>query len=98
MEDQIGRLVESQQKTERNVAALTAYTRHAVELDIRAYRRERQRRRKEIRDAEERIAEQRAKDRAEWLERVERTERNLDRLIESSKGRNGGNGSGPKPT
>ena len=96
LEAQIGRLVESQQKTERNVAALTAYTRHAVELDIRAYRRERRQRRKEIRDAEERIAEQRAKDRAEWLERVERTERNLDRLIESSKGQNGSNGSGPK--
>jgi len=133
LEDQLGRLVESQQKTEeanrkaneesklrmdrvesniaqigRELTNLTDYTRHAVELDIRAYRRERQRRRKEIRDAEERIAEERAKDRAEWLERteriegnlerternLERTERNLDRLIEGSEGRNGSNGSG----
>ena len=44
----------------RELTNLTEYTRHAVELDIRAYRRERQQRRKEIREAEERIAKQRA--------------------------------------
>ena len=77
---------------------LTEYTRHAVELDIRAYRRERQRRRKEIREAEQRIAKQRAKDRAEWLERTERIERNLDRLIQSSNGRNDSPAPGPKPS
>ena len=80
----------------RELENLTEYTRHAVELDIRAYRRERRQRRKEIREAEERIAQQRAKDRAEWLERTERIERNLDRLIQSSNGRNGS--PGPKPT
>ena len=80
----------------RELENLTEYTRHAVELDIRAYRRERRQRRKEIREAEERIANQRAKDRAEWLERTERIERNLDRLIQSSNGRNGS--PGPKPS
>ena len=74
----------------RELANLTEYTRHAVELDIRAYRRERQRRRQEIREAEERIAKQRTKDRTEWLERTERIERNLDRWIQSSNGSNGG--------
>ena len=82
----------------RELANLTAYTRHAVELDIRAYRRERQRRRKEIREAEERIAKQRADDRAEWLERTERIERNLDRWIQSSNGRNGSKDPGPRPS
>ena len=80
----------------RELENLTEYTRHAVELDIRAYRRERRQRRKEIREAEERIANQRAKDRAEWLERTERIERNLDRFIQSSNGRNGS--PGPKPS
>ena len=108
-EDQLGRLIESNQKAreesklrmdrvESDLAALTSYTRHAVELDIRAYRRERQRRRKEIREAEARIAKQRAQDRAEWLERTERIESNLDRWIQSSNGRNGGKGPGPKPS
>ncbi len=82
----------------RELAALTSYTRHAVELDIRAYRRERQRRRKEIREAEERIAKQRTQDRAEWLERTERIERNLDRWIQSSNGRNGSKDPGPRPS
>ncbi len=127
-EDQLGRLIESHQKSiesnqksieanrkaheesklrmdrvESNIAQLgrelenlTEYTRHAVELDIRAYRRERQRRRKEIREAEARIAKQRSQDRAEWLERTERIERNLDRWIQSSNGRNGSEG--PKPS
>ena len=122
-EDQLGRLIESHQKSieanrkaheesklrmdrvESNIAQLgrelenlTEYTRHAVELDIRAYRRERQRRRKEIREAEARIAKQRAQDRAEWLERTERIERNLDRWIQSSNGRNPSKGPGPKPS
>ena len=82
----------------RELANLTEYTRHAVELDIRAYRRERQRRRQEIREAEERIAKQRTKDRAEWLERTERIERNLDRWIQSSNGSNGDRGRGPRPS
>ena len=82
----------------RELTNLTEYTRHAVELDIRAYRRERQQRRKEIREAEERIAKQRAQDRAEWLERTERIERNLDRWIQSSNGSNGGRGPGPRPS
>ena len=82
----------------RNLANLTEYTRHAVELDIRAYRRERQRRREEIREAEARIAKQRAQDRAEWLERTERIERNLDRWIQSSNGRNPSKGPEPKPS
>lgn len=82
----------------RELANLTEYTRHAVELDIRAYRRERQQRRKEIREAESRIAEQRTQDRTEWMERTERIERNLDRWIQSSNGRNGSKGPGPKPS
>ena len=82
----------------RELENLTEYTRHAVELDIRAYRRERRQRRKEIREAEERIANQRAKDRAEWLERTERIERNLDRWIQSSNGRNGSKDPGPRPS
>ena len=82
----------------RELTNLTEYTRHAVELDIRAYRRERQQRRKEIREAEERIAKQRAQDRAEWLERTERIERNLDRWIQSSNGSNGGRGPVPRPS
>ncbi len=68
---------------------LQRYTQHAVELDIRAHRRERQRRRKEIQEAEERIEKRRAVDRAEWQERMERIERNLDRYLEGLQGPNG---------
>ena len=64
---------------------LQQYTQHAVELDIRAHRRERQRRRKQI----EELEKQRAVDRAEWQERMERIERNLDRYLESLQGPNG---------
>ena len=99
-ENQLGTLIESHQKAEGRldrlesnlgklglqVDKLQRYTEHAVELDIRAHRRERQRRRKQIQELEK----QRAVDRAEWQERMERIERNLDRYLEGLQGPNGG--------
>ena len=99
-ESQLGALIESHQKAEgrldrlesnldhqgSNIDKLQRYTQHAVELDIRAHRRERQRRRKQI----EELEKQRTVDRAEWQERMERIERNLDRYLESLQGPNGG--------
>ena len=69
--------------------ALEVYTRRAVELDIRAYRRERHRRRKEIQESEERNEKRRGAERAEWQARMGRIERNLDRWLEGLQGPNG---------
>ena len=63
---------------ETRMERMERYLERAVRLDIQAHRRERRRRREEIRDLEKRIEQQRAHDRADWLQRTERIERNME--------------------
>jgi len=62
--------------------------RRAFHLGVIAYRRERERRRHE----DERLEQQRARDRAEWQERMTRIEANLDRFLSGLQGANGREG------
>ena len=108
IENQLGQLVESQQRTQRSLDTFKEesekqmeslrrlqqrneqFLARAFRLGVVAVRRERVRRLEEDR----RLAERQATDRAAWEERMERTERNIDRMLEGFQGRNGGNGSG----
>ena len=101
IEDQLGRLVENQDRHRREARGEMATLRRlqdkndrflarAFRLGVVAVRRERVRRLEE----DKRLAEKQVADRAAWEERMERTERNIDRLLEGFQGRNGGNGSG----
>ena len=108
IENQLGQLVESQQRTQRSLDTFNEESQKQMEtlrrlqqrneqflarafrLGVVAVRRERVRRLEEDR----RLAERQATDRAAWEERMERTERNIDRMLEGFQGRNGGNGGG----
>ena len=108
IENQLGQLVESQQRTQRSLDTFKEESQKQMEtlrrlqqrneqflarafrLGVVAVRRERVRRLEEDR----RLAERQATDRAAWEERMQRTERNIDRMLEGFQGRNGGNGSG----
>ena len=108
IENQLGQLVESQQRTQRSLDTFKEESQKQMEslrrlqerserflarafrLGAVAVRRERVRRLEEDR----RLAERQATDRAAWEERMQRTERNIDRMLEGFQGRNGGNGSG----
>ena len=108
IENQLGQLVESQQRTQRSLDTFKEESQKQMEtlrrlqqrneqflarafrLGVVAVRRERVRRLEEDR----RLAERQATDRAAWEERMPRTERNIDRMLEGFQGRNGGNGSG----
>ena len=108
IENQLGQLVESQQRTQRSLDTFKEesekqmeslrrlqqrneqFLARAFRLGVVAVRRERVRRLEEDR----RLAERQATDRAAWEERMQRTERNIDRMLEGFQGRNGGNGSG----
>ena len=108
IENQLGQLVESQQRTQRSLDTFKEESQKQMEslrrlqqrneqflarafrLGVVTVRRERVRRLEEDR----RLAERQATDRAAWEERMQRTERNIDRMLEGFQGRNGGNGSG----
>ena len=90
IEDQLGRVVENLDKIDRKVVRNEQFLARAFRLGVVAVRRERVRRLEEDR----RLAERQAADRAAWEERMERTERNIDRMLEGFQDRNGGNGSG----
>lgn len=108
IENQLGQLVESQQRTQRSFDTFKEESQKQMEslrrlqerserflarafrLGVVAVRRERVRRLEEDRQ----LAERQATDRAAWEERMQRTERNIDRMLEGFQGRNGGNGSG----
>ncbi len=108
IENQLGQLVESQQRTQRSFDTFKEESQKQMEslrrlqerserflarafrLGVVAVRRERVRRLEEDR----RLAERQATGRAAWEERMERTERNIDRMLEGFQGRNGGNSSG----
>ena len=90
IEGQLGRVVENLDKLDRKVARNEQFLARAFRLGVVAFRRERIRRQEEDR----RLAERQATDRAAWEERMERTERNIDRMLEGFQDRNGGNGSG----
>jgi len=104
IENQLGQLVESQQRTQRSFDTFKEESQKQMEslrrlqerserflarafrLGVVAVRRERVRRLEEDR----RLAERQATGRAAWEERMERTERNIDRMLEAFQGRNGG--------
>ena len=108
IEDQLGRVVDNLDKLERKMDRNEQFLARAFRLGVVAFRRERFRRQEEDnrlaeRQAADRAAweekhaaweEKHATDRAAWEERMERTERNIDRFLEGFQGRNGGNGSG----
>ena len=108
IENQLGQLVESQQRTQRSIDIFKEESQKQMEALLRLQQRSEKFlarafrlgvvaiRRERVRRLEEdrRLAERQATDRAAWEERMERIERNIDRFLEGFQGRNGGNGSG----
>jgi uncharacterized protein YaiL (DUF2058 family) len=99
IEDQLGRLVENQDRHRREAREEMATLRRlqdkndrflarAFRLGVVAVRRERVRRLED----DKRLEAKQATDRAAWEERMERIERNIDRFLNGLPGRNGGNG------